>query len=318
MPTHPRNPGIPLDLAWIESVHVNLPALIRRIETFKNKRSVKMDWQAAWLLRGVSITDLTTLAGDDTESNVQRLCFKAKMPVRQDLVKKLGVEDKKITVGAVCVYPSRVAEAVKFLEGTGIPVASVAAGFPAGQTPMKQRLEEIEYAVGEGALEIDIVITRPHVLNGNWKALYEEVVAMRAACGAAKLKTILATGELCTMDNVYKASLVCMMAGADTIKTSTGKEGVNATFEVALVMIRAIREYHEKTGFKVGFKPAGGIRSAKDVLVWLALMKDELGDEWTQPDLFRLGASALVVDIERQLFHHVTGHYAAGYQMPLS
>lgn len=315
---HERNPGVPLNLAWVESVRVNLPALIRRVETFKNRRSVKMDWQAAWLLRGVQITDLTTLSGDDTESNVQRLCFKARCPVRPDLLERLGLREAGIQVGAVCVYPSRVAEAVKLLEGTNIPVASVAAGFPAGQTPMKQRLEEIEYAVKEGAREIDIVITRPHVLNGNWKELYEEVVAMRAACGEAKLKTILATGELSTMDNVYKASLVCMMAGADTIKTSTGKETVNATFEVALVMVRAIRDYYERTGYKVGFKPAGGIRAAKDVLVWLALMKDELGDEWTQPDLFRLGASALLVDIERQLFHHVTGHYAAGYQMPMS
>jgi deoxyribose-phosphate aldolase len=307
-----------LNLAWVESVHVNLPALLRRVETHKNRRSVKMDWQAAWYLRAVTCTDLTTLSGDDTQSNTERLCFKAKNPVRQDLIRKLGVEGKHITVGAVCVYPSRVAECVKLLEGTGIPVASVAAGFPAGQTPLQQRLEEIEYAVKQGAKEIDIVITRPHVLNGNWKELYQEIAAMRAACGDAKLKTILGVGELATMDNVYKASLVAMMAGSDTIKTSTGKEGVNATFEVALVMIRAIRDYHERTGFKVGFKPAGGIRSAKDVLVWLALMKDELGDEWTKPDLFRLGASALIVDIERQLFHHITGRYAAGYQMPLS
>lgn len=313
-----RNPGMLLDLAWVMSAKVNLPALLRRVETFKNKRSVKMDWQAAWYLRAITCTDLTTLSGDDTESNVARLCLKAKHPIRQDLVKALKMEEHNITVGAVCVYPSRVAEAVKFLEGTGIPVASVAAGFPAGQTPLELRLKEIEYAVAQGAREIDIVITRAHVLNANWQALYDETVAMRAACGEAKLKSILAIGELGSMDNVMRASLVCMMAGSDTIKTSTGKEGVNATFEVALVMIRAIRDYHERTGYKVGFKPAGGIRSAKDTLVWLALMKDELGDEWTQPDLFRIGASALVTDIERQLFHHTTGRYAAGYQMPLS
>jgi deoxyribose-phosphate aldolase len=313
-----RNPGMPLDLAWVASAKVNLPALLRRVETFKNKRSVKMDWQAAWYLRAVSCTDLTTLSGDDTESNVARLCMKAKHPIRQDLIKALGMEDRGITVGAVCVYPSRVAEAVKFLEGTGIPVASVAAGFPAGQTPLELRLREIEYAVGQGAKEIDIVISRAHVLNADWQALYDETVAMRAACGDSKLKSILAIGELGSMDNVLKASLVCMMAGSDTIKTSTGKEGVNATFEVAFVMVRAIRDYFERTGYKVGFKPAGGIRSAKDTLIWLALMKDELGDEWTHPKLFRLGASALVTDIERQLFHHTTGRYAAGYQMPLS
>lgn len=315
---HIRNPGIPFDGEWVASSRVNLAATIRRAESHNARRTVKMEWQSAWLLRAIQVIDLTTLAGDDTETNVQRLCFKAKAPLAPEIAKKLGVESKNITTGAVCVYPSMVAEAVRCLQGTGIPVASVAAGFPAGQTPFKQRIEEIIEAVRLGAREIDIVITRAHVLGGRWEALYEETKQMRAACGEAHLKTILATGELGTLTNVYKASLVCMMAGADTIKTSTGKEEVNATFPVALTMIRALREYHERTGFKVGFKPAGGIRSAKDACTWLALMKEELGDEWTKPDLFRIGASALLLDIERQLFHQVTGCYAAMHQVALS
>ena len=316
-----RNPGIPLDLGWIETSRVNLPCTQRRAATHKTRRSIKKEWQAAWLLRAVSCLDLTTLDGDDTPGNVSRLCHKGRNPVRQDLAKQLGVEDLKITVGAICVYPERVETAVKTLKELGcsqIPVASVAAGFPAGQTPLKQRVDEIKTAVGYGATEIDIVITRSHVLTGNWEALYDEVCQFREACGSAHLKTILATGNLGTLTNVRKASLVCMMAGADLIKTSTGKEAVNATFEVALVMLRAIRDYYQRTGYKVGFKPAGGIRSAKESLSWLALMKEELGDEWTKPDLFRIGASSLLVDIERQLFHHVTGRYAAGYQIPMS
>jgi deoxyribose-phosphate aldolase len=277
-----------------------------------------MEWQAAWYLRAVSCIDLTTLSGDDTASNVKRLCFKAKIPVQQDIVKDLGVEELNITCGAVCVYPNRVPEAVEFLRGTGIPVASVAAGFPAGQTSMVHRLAEIEAAVAAGAEEIDIVITRAHVLQGNWEDLYQETKQMRAACGEAHLKTILATGELGSLTNVYKASLVCMMAGADVIKTSTGKEGVNATFPVALTMLRAIRDYYERTGFKVGFKPAGGIRAAKDALSWLSIMREELGDDWTKPDLFRIGASSLLSDLERQLYHCTTGKYAAAHQLPMA
>jgi deoxyribose-phosphate aldolase len=314
-----RPPITPLDMKWVtECPGINLPAIIRRANQHKARRSIKMEWQSAWMLRAVTCIDLTTLAGDDTESNVKRLCFKAKSPVQQDILRDLGVTNLGITTGAVCVYPSRVKEAVKFLEGTGIPVASVAAGFPAGQTSMTQRLAEIREAVADGAMEIDIVITRAHVLQGNWEQLYEETVEMRKACGDAHLKTILATGELASLTNVYKASLVCMMGGADTIKTSTGKESVNATFPVALTMIRAIREYHERTGHKVGFKPAGGIRSAKDSVTWLALMKEELGDEWTKPDLFRIGASSLLTDLERQLYHSTTGKYAAAHQIPLA
>ena len=284
-------------------------------------RSIKKEWQAAWLLHTVTCIDLTTLDGDDTPSNVCRLCYKAKTPVRQDLIEALGMEDKNITVGAVCMYPERVPGAVKIMKELNckVPVASVAAGFPAGQISLQQKVEQVKKAVEEyGSTEIDIVITRTYVLQGNWQALYDEVRACREACGAAKLKTILATGNLGTLTNVYKASLVCMMAGSDFIKTSTGKEAVNATFPVALVMVRAIRDYYQRTGYKIGFKPAGGIRTAKDALSWLALMKEELGDEWMKPHLFRIGASSLLGDIERQLFHHVTGRYAAKHQMPMS
>ncbi len=300
---------------------MNLPATNRRAATHKTRRSIKKEWQAAWLLQVVRCIDLTTLDGDDTPGNVSRLCYKAKTPIRQDLVKSLDVEDIKIHVGAVCVYSQRVPDAVaamKEISCSDIPIASVAAGFPAGQTPLEQRLAEIRMAVEYGASEIDIVITRTYVLQSDWQALYEEVRACREACGAAHLKTILATGHLGTLTNVYKTSLVCMMAGSDFIKTSTGKEAVNATFPVGLVMVRAIREYFHKTGYKIGFKPAGGIRSAKESLSWLALMKEELGDEWMQPNLFRIGASSLLVDIERQLYHHVTGRYAARHQMPMS
>jgi len=319
--TFERNPGVQLDLGWVESSRVNLPATNRRAITHKTRRSIKKEWQAAWLLQAVRCIDLTTLDGDDTPGNVSRLCHKAKTPVRQDLIKALDVEDLNIHVGAVCVYSQRVTDVVKALKEVNaleIPIASVAAGFPAGQTPMEQRLAEIRAAVEYGATEIDIVITRTFVLQGNWQALYDEVRAFREACGDAHLKTILATGHLGTLTNVYKASLVCMMAGSDFIKTSTGKEAVNATFPVALVMVRAIRAYYHRTGYKVGFKPAGGIRSAKDSLSWLALMKEELGDEWMQPNLFRIGASSLLGDIERQLYHHVTGRYAAKHQMPMS
>eukprot|EP00339_Tiarina_fusa_P002271 CAMPEP_0117016754 /NCGR_PEP_ID=MMETSP0472-20121206/13181_1 /TAXON_ID=693140 ORGANISM="Tiarina fusus, Strain LIS" /NCGR_SAMPLE_ID=MMETSP0472 /ASSEMBLY_ACC=CAM_ASM_000603 /LENGTH=295 /DNA_ID=CAMNT_0004720933 /DNA_START=22 /DNA_END=905 /DNA_ORIENTATION=- len=295
-----------------------MAAINKRAATHAGRRSVKKAWQAAWLLRAVRLMDLTTLSGDDTRVNVKRLCHKAKIPVRQDLIAAMGVEGCNVTTGAVCVYPSRVPEAVEFLKGTNIPVASVATGFPAGQTPLEHRLGEIRWAVEQGAHEIDIVLNRTLVLECKWQEVYDEVVAMRKACGEAHMKTILATGELGSFYNIYKASLVCMMAGADFIKTSTGKEPINATIPVALVMIRAIREYHERTGFKVGFKPAGGIRAAKDTLSWLALMKDELGDDWTQPDLFRFGASALLTDIERQLYHHVHGRYAAQHQMPMA
>ncbi len=313
-----RNSGIPLDLDWVESVRVNRSAVERRTASLPGRRTVKKDWQAAWLLRAIACMDLTTLGGDDTASNVQRLCAKARRPIKPELVQTLGISDLNLQCGAVCVYHEWVATAVAALQGSGIPVAAVAAGFPHGLSPMKVRIEEIEASVAAGAEEIDIVITRAKVLNNDWQALYDEVRAFREACGDAHLKTILATGELATLRNVGKASLVCMMAGADFIKTSTGKESTNATLEYGLVMARAIRDYRERTGFSVGFKPAGGIRTAKQALDWLILMKEELGDPWTHPDLFRLGASSLLSDIERQLEHHVTGRYSAYNRHPMA
>lgn len=307
---HPRNTGTPFDPSRFEHVNINRSATERRATSLAASRSVKKDHQAAFLLRAIECIDLTTLAGDDSPAKVRRLCAKARNPVRQELLDAMGVGDIGLTVGAVCVYPTMVPYAVAALDGTSIPVASVATGFPAGLTPLKQRLAEITYAVEEGAREIDIVITRAHVLTGNWTALYEEIAAMRAACGDAHLKAILATGELDTLSNVYRASMVAMQAGADFIKTSTGKEAENATLPVSLTMVRALRDYGDATGYKVGFKPAGGLRTAKDALNWLTLMKEEAGAPWLKPDLFRIGASSLLADIERQLHHHVTGRYA--------
>lgn len=312
-----RNTGMPLDLDWVASARVNRSAVERRTATLPGRRSVKKTWQTAWLLRAVTCIDLTTLAGDDTPGRVKRLCAKARQPVRSDMLAALGMADQNITVGAVCVYPSRVRDAVEALDGSGIPVASVATGFPAGQTPLPQRIAEIEQAVKDGAKEIDIVITRTHVLTGAWDTLYDEIKKFRAACGDAHMKTILATGDLASLKQVFQASLVAMMAGADFIKTSTGKESVNATLEFGLVMARAIREYRSRTGLKVGFKPAGGISKAKQALTWQALMKDELGVDWTMPELFRIGASSLLTDLERQLYHSITGHYAARHHMPM-
>jgi len=307
----PRNTGVALALDAVLTPQVNASAATRRSESLKARRSVKKAYQAAWHVKAISCIDLTTLAGDDTPGRVKRLCAKARRPLRDDLVSALGLEEQPPMTGAVCVYPTMVGAAVAALEGSGIPVASVATGFPAGLTPLKQRLEEIRYAVSEGAREIDIVITREHVLLQNWTALYDEVRQMREACGDAHLKAILATGDLKTLRNVYRASVVSMMAGADFIKTSTGKEDVNATLPVSLVMCRAIRDYEALTGFKIGFKPAGGLRTAKDAVNWLILMKEELGRDWLEPNLFRIGASSLLGDIERQIEHFVTGQYSA-------
>ena len=310
--TEPRNPGMALDLDWVRGVQANTSAIERRAATLPGRRSIKKEHQAAWLARAVSCIDLTTLSGDDTVRRVQRLCAKARHPVRQDILDALGLPD--LTVGAVCVYHEMVPAAVAALDGSGIPVAAVSTGFPAGLSPFHLRIQEIGESVAAGAGEIDIVISRRHVLEGNWQALYDEMREMRAACGAAHVKAILATGELGTLRNVARASLVAMMGGADFIKTSTGKESVNATLPVTLVMLRAIRDYHARTGYRVGYKPAGGISKAKDSLIYLALIKEELGDRWLRPDLFRFGASSLLGDIERQLEHHLTGAYSAGYR----
>jgi len=313
--TFTRNSGIDLDLDWVASVQANTSAIERRAKTLPGRRSVKKDFQAAWLLKAISCIDLTTLSGDDTEGRVGRLCAKARQPVRAEILEALGLPN--LTTGAVCVYHDMIPAAVQALDGSGIPVAAVSTGFPAGLSPLHLRIEEIRESVKAGAREIDIVISRRHALTGSWQALYDEMRAFREACGEAHVKAILATGELGTLRNVARASLVCMMAGADFIKTSTGKEPVNATLPVTLTMIRAIRDFHDRTGQMVGYKPAGGISKSKDALVYLAMIKDELGDRWLQPDLFRFGASSLLGDIERQLEHHLTGSYSASHRHPI-
>lgn len=315
-PEFERMTGTSFDSTWFDAHSVNLSATERRAASLTARRTVKKDWQAAWLAQAITCIDLTTLAGDDTPGRVQRLCAKARKPLRDDLMAALGLDT--LTVGAVCVYPTMVVHAVKALEGSGVPVASVATGFPAGLTPLPLRLAEIHYAVEQGADEIDIVITREYALTGQWSKLYDEVAAMREACGAAHMKAILATGDLQTLSNVYKASMVAMQAGADFIKTSTGKEAVNATLPVSLTMVRALRDFRDRSGQIVGFKPAGGLKTAKDALAWLILMKEELGTRWTRNDLFRFGASSMLGDIERQLEHHVTGRYSAANRHALA
>jgi deoxyribose-phosphate aldolase len=312
------NRGVSLNLDWVEDVRVNTSAVERRAESLTKRRTVKKDWQAAWLLRAISCMDLTTLSGDDTEQRVFRLCAKAKQPVQQSIMKQLGLEDFRLNVAAVCVYHSFVETGLRALEGTGINVAAVSTGFPTGLSPLAERVGEIRRSVAAGAQEIDVVITRAHVFGGRWQALYDEVATFKEACGKAHMKVILGTGDLVTLRNVARASMVAMMAGADFIKTSTGKESVNATLPVGVVMVRAIREYVARTGMAVGFKPAGGIRTAKQSLDWLALMKEELGDRWLNASLFRFGASGMLADIERQLEYYATGRYSADYRHPIA
>jgi deoxyribose-phosphate aldolase len=312
------NSGIPLDLNWVQEVRINTSAVERRAQTQVARRTVKKEWQAAWLLRAISCMDLTTLSGDDTDERVRRLCAKARQPIQHDLVQKLGIEELGVKVGAVCVYHAFIETALHALEGSGVHVAAVSTGFPAGLSPFAERLAEIRRSVEAGAHEIDVVITRGHVFGGRWQALYDEVAAFKQACGKAHMKVILGTGDLLTFRNVARASFVVMMAGADFIKTSTGKEPTNATLPVSLVMVRAIREYAQQTGMAVGFKPAGGIRTAKQSIDWLAMMKEELGLSWMRAELFRIGASGLLGDIERQLEHQATGRYSAEYRHPIA
>jgi deoxyribose-phosphate aldolase len=312
------NRGIPLDVNWVRDARVNTSAVERRAASQVARRTVKKEWQAAWLLRAITCMDLTTLSGDDTEERVRRLCAKARHPIQQDLVQKLGIERLDIKVGAVCIYHTFIETALNALEGSGIPVAAVSTGFPAGLSPLAERVAEIRRSVEAGAQEIDVVITRAHVFGGRWQALYDEIAEFKQACGGSHMKVILGSGDLLTLRNVARASLVAMMAGADFIKTSTGKEPTNATLPVSLVMVRAIREYAEQTGMAVGFKPAGGIRTAKQSLDWLAMMKEELGDSWLRGELFRFGVSGLLGDIERQLEHFATGRYSAEYRHPIA
>ena len=312
------NRGIPVDLKWVDEVRVNTSAAERRAQTLVTRRTVKKDWQIAWLLRAISCIDLTTLSGDDTDDRVQRLCAKARRPLQSELLRQLKIEEMDLKVAAVCVYHVFVETAVRALEGSGIHVAAVSTGFPAGLSPMKERVAEIRRSVEAGADEIDVVITRGLVFGGKWHELYDEVAAFKAACAPSHLKVILGTGDLLTLRNVARASFVAMMAGADFIKTSTGKETVNATLPVGLVMARAVREYAQETGFAVGLKPAGGIRTAKQSIEWLALMKEELGNSWLNATLFRFGASSMLGDIERQLEYHATGRYSAEHRHPIA
>src|SRR6185312_8619241 len=312
------NKGMPLNHDWIDEIEVNTSAVERRAASLVTRRTVKKEWQAAWLLRAITCMDLTTLSGDDTHERVLRLCAKARRPLQQHLIEQLGIQELDIKVAAVCVYHSFVETAVTALEGTGINVAAVSTGFPAGLSPLAERVQEIRRSVEAGAQEIDIVITRSHVFTGEWNALYDEVAAFKDACGPVHMKAILGTGDLLTLRNVARASVVAMMAGADFIKTSTGKEAVNATIPVSLVMVRAIRDYAERTGLAVGFKPAGGIKTAKQSLEWMYVMKDELGRPWLEPGLFRFGASSMLADIERQLEHYITGRYSAAYRHPIA
>ena len=312
------NRGMPLNLEWVKQVRVNTSAVERRAQTHVMRRTVKKEWQAAWLLRAISCMDLTTLSGDDTEERVRRLCAKAKQPIQPDLAKRLGVEELEIKVAAVCVYHRFAETAVRALEGSGVRVAAVSTGFPAGLSPLEERIAEIRRSVEAGVQEIDTVITRAHVFAGRWQALYDEIAEFKRACASAHMKVILGAGDLLTLRNVGRASMVAMMAGADFIKTSTGKEPTNATLPVGFVMTRAIREYAQETGMAVGFKPAGGIRTAKQATEWLALMKEELGTPWMRAELFRFGASGLLNDIERQLEHHATGRYSADYRHPIA
>lgn len=312
------NAGIPLDLHWVREMQANTSAIERRAQSQVARRSVKKEWQAAWLLRAITCMDLTTLSGDDTDDRVRRLCAKARQPIQRDLERKLGVEELGVKVAAVCVYHAFVETALHALEGSGVHVAAVSTGFPAGLSPLAERVAEIRRSVEAGAHEIDVVITRAHVFGGRWQALYDEIAAFKQACGSAHMKVILGTGDLMTLRNVARASVVAMMAGADFIKTSTGKEAVNATLPVGLVMTRAIRDYAQQTGMAVGFKAAGGLRTAKQSTDWLAMMKEELGLSWTRAELFRFGASSLLGDIERQLEHHATGRYSAEYRHPIA
>lgn len=312
------NRGIPLNLDWVKQVRVNTSAVERRAQTQVARRTVKKEWQAAWLLRAITCMDLTTLSGDDTDERVRRLCAKARQPIQHELVKRLGIEELEIKVAAVCVYHRFVETARRALEGSGIHVAAVSTGFPAGLNPFEERIAEIRRSVEAGAQEIDTVIARALVFGGRWQELYDEIAEFRQACGNVHMKVILGAGDLLTLRNVGRASRVAMMAGADFIKTSTGKEPTNATLPVSLVMVRAIREYAQETGMAVGFKPAGGIRTAKQSLDWLALMKEELGTPWMKAELFRLGASGLLNDIERQLEHYATGRYSADYRHPIA
>ena len=297
-----------LDLNWINNIQVNLSAVERRTSSLVKRRSVKKDYQAAWLLKAITLIDLTTLSGDDTSGKIDRLCHKALNPISEEIKESLGLTDP-LRVGAVCVYHHLIRYAKNNLNKK-IPIAAVSTGFPAGLSSFSTRRKEITDSVKAGATEIDIVINRGYVLQNEWVKLYNEVRSFKQAANGIKIKAILGVGDLETMRNIAKASLVCMMAGADFIKTSTGKEDINANLNNSLVMVRMIRDFYEYSGKKIGFKPAGGISTSKTVIEFMILIMEELGVEWINPSLLRIGASSLLIDIERQLYHYAFGRYA--------
>jgi len=298
-----------LDTSWVNNIQINLSAVERRTSTLVKRRTVKKEFQVAWLLKAITLIDLTTLSGDDTFGKVERLCNKAVNPIDKTILNNLNLSDNSIKVGAVCVYHHLIKDCKNIIKNE-LPIAAVSTGFPAGLSSFETRKKEISDSIKDGADEIDIVINRGFVLQNNWKKLYDEVRSFKETAGKIKIKAILGVGDLETLRNVAKASLVCMMAGADFIKTSTGKESTNANLNNSLVMLRMIREFHSKTGKKIGFKPAGGISTAKSVLEFLILVAEELGFDWVKPNLLRIGASSLLIDIERQLYHYTSGRYA--------
>lgn len=279
---------------------IDLVGVQERVERLKS-RSIKKSSKVAALKLALSMTDLTTLEGMDTDSKVRQLCYKAAH--LHDILPDVP------TVAAVCVYPTFVRTAKQALEGSGVKVASVATAFPSGNAPLQVKLDDTRFAVDEGADEIDMVISRGRFLSGDYQFVYDEIAAVKEACGNAHLKVILETGELSTLDNVRKASDLSMHAGADFIKTSTGKVQPAATPEVTLVMLEAIRDFYYATGKMIGMKPAGGIRQAKQSWQYLVMIKETLGSAWLSPDWFRFGASALANDCLMQLMKEKTGVY---------
>jgi len=306
-----------LDVDWVNDIQINLSAVQRRTTSLTKRRTVKKEYQVAWLLKSITLIDLTTLSGDDTFGKVERLCQKAINPISSNILNSLDLNNKKITTASVCVYHHLVSHAKKHLKNK-LPIAAVSTGFPAGLSSFETRKKEITDSINDGADEIDIVINRSHVLQKDWKKLYDEVRTFKEVAKNTKIKAILGVGDLETLRNVAKASLVCMMAGADFIKTSTGKEKINANLNNSLVMLRMIREFYNYSGKKIGFKPAGGISSAKGVLEFLILMYEELGEEWINKNLLRIGASSLLIDIERQLYHYALGRYANKEKIAMS
>jgi deoxyribose-phosphate aldolase len=299
-PALPAGFELPLEPRLPRIGSVDAVALEERAASLA-RRSIKREAKLFALDLAIRMTDLTTLEGADTPGKVAALCSKA---VRPD-----PAEPTIPSVAAVCVYPNLVPHAVRRLQGSGVKVASVATAFPSGQTPLEVKLREVEHVVAMGADEVDMVIDRGAFLSGCYAKVYDEIVRVKEACGAAHLKVILETGELGTYDNVRRAALLAIAAGADFIKTSTGKLPSAATLPVTLVMLEAIRDVHEETGRKVGMKPAGGIRYAKQAVQYLVQLYETLGPDWLTPDLYRLGASSLLNDVLMQIRKEKTGRY---------